>query len=139
MIGSRTNAATPSWCILVGWSLRSKVIGQEDHGLNFGATGSVAYTSRSARFRSLLSSSSNEYSDWIASTYHFVDRNGSVRVNVDEVVVLAVIQFTDDLVPNGRHLLVQHTYGKRDVSSFLIQQGKGEIGEESSSSSTTAW
>src|SRR3954467_4190653 len=40
--------------MLVGWSLRSKVIGQEDHGLNFGATGSTAYTSRSAHFRSLL-------------------------------------------------------------------------------------
>src|SRR5512141_1545521 len=40
--------------MLVGWSLRSKVIGQEDHGLNFGATGSNAYTSLSARFRSLL-------------------------------------------------------------------------------------
>src|SRR3954467_14854410 len=40
--------------MLVGWSLRSKVIGQEDHGLNFGATGSSAYTSRNARFRSLL-------------------------------------------------------------------------------------
>src|SRR4051812_40592894 len=40
--------------MLVGWSLRSKVIGQEDHGLNFGATGSIAYTSRRARFRSLL-------------------------------------------------------------------------------------
>ena len=64
-----------------------------------------------------------------ASTYHFVDRNGSVRVNVDEVVVLAVIQFTDDLVPNGRHLRVQHTYGKRDVSSFLIQQGKERLME----------
>src|SRR3954467_10694201 len=40
--------------MLVGWSLRSKVIRQEDHGLNFGATGSIAYTSLSARFRSLL-------------------------------------------------------------------------------------
>src|SRR3954463_9010802 len=40
--------------MLVGWSLRSKVIGQEDHGLNFGATGSIAYTSRNAHFRSLL-------------------------------------------------------------------------------------
>src|SRR4051812_30554004 len=40
--------------MLVGCSLRSKVIGQEDHGLNFGATGSIAYTSRSARFCSLL-------------------------------------------------------------------------------------
>src|SRR3954464_15555858 len=40
--------------MLVGWSLRSKVIGQEDHGLNFGATGSIAYTSCSARLRSLL-------------------------------------------------------------------------------------
>ena len=38
----------------MGWSLRSKVIGQEDHGLNFGATGSNAYTSLNARFRSLL-------------------------------------------------------------------------------------
>src|SRR3954467_14981367 len=54
MIGSRTNAANPPWRMLVGWSLRSKVIGQEDHGLNFGATGSNAYTSLSARFRSLL-------------------------------------------------------------------------------------
>src|SRR3954462_12007049 len=54
MIGSRTNAANPPWGMLVGWSLRSKVIGQEDHGLNFGATGSNAYTSLSARFRSLL-------------------------------------------------------------------------------------
>src|SRR3954462_14534206 len=40
--------------MLVGWSLRSKVIGQEDHGLNFGATGSIAYMSLNARFRSLL-------------------------------------------------------------------------------------
>ena len=38
----------------MGWSLRLKVIGQEDHGLNFGATGSIGYTSLSARFRSLL-------------------------------------------------------------------------------------
>ena len=38
----------------MGWSLRSKVIGQEDYGLNFGATSSNAYTSLSARFRSLL-------------------------------------------------------------------------------------
>src|SRR3954462_7736105 len=54
MIGSKTNAMNPPWRILVGWSLRSKVIGQEDHGLNFGATGSNAYTSLNARFRSFL-------------------------------------------------------------------------------------
>src|SRR3954466_15312111 len=54
MIGSRTNAANSPWRMLVGWSLRSKVIEQEDHGLNFRATGSIAYTSLSARFRSLL-------------------------------------------------------------------------------------
>ena len=48
MVGSRTNAANPLWWMLVGWSLRSKVIGQEDHGLNFGATGSTAYTSLNA-------------------------------------------------------------------------------------------
>ena len=31
------------------------------------------------------------------------------------------------LAPNGRHLRVQHTYGWEDVSSFLIQQGEGEV------------
>ena len=30
------------------------------------------------------------------------------------------------LEPNGRHLRVQHMYGQRDVSSFLIQQGGKE-------------
>ena len=44
-------------------------------------------------------------------------------------VVLAVIQITDDRVPNGRHLRVQHTYGWEDVSSFLIQQGKERLME----------
>ena len=34
---------------------------------------------------------------------------------------------------------VQHTYGQRDVSSFLIQQREGEVEEDGSSSSTTAW
>ena len=38
-----------------------------------------------------------------------------------------MIQFTDDQAPNGRHLCVQHTYGWEDVSSFLIQQGEGEV------------
>src|SRR3954468_23215411 len=40
--------------MLVGWSLRSKVIGQEDNGFNFGATGSIAYTPLNACFRYLL-------------------------------------------------------------------------------------
>ena len=43
------------------------------------------------------------------------------------------------LAPNGRHLRVQHTYGQRNVSSFLIQQGEEEVEEDGSSSSTTAW
>ena len=34
-----------------------------------------------------------------------------------------VIRITDVQVLNGQHLRVQHTYGQRDVSSFLIQQG----------------
>ena len=50
-------------------------------------------------------------------------------MNVDDGVVLAVIQITDDRVPNGRHLRVQHTYGWEDVSSFLIQQGKERLME----------
>ena len=37
-----------------------------------------------------------------------------------------MIQITDDRAPNGRHLRVQHTYGQRDISSFLIQQGGKE-------------
>ena len=52
-----------------------------------------------------------------------VDHEWKRSENGDDGVVLAVIQITDDQVPNGRHLRVQHTYGQRDVSSFLIQQG----------------
>ena len=48
-------------------------------------------------------------------------------MNGDDGVVLAVIQIADDQVPNGQHLRVQHTYGWEDVSSFLIQQGEGEV------------
>ena len=40
-----------------------------------------------------------------------------------------MIQITDDLAPNGRHLRVQHTYGWEDVSSFLIQQGEERLME----------
>src|SRR3954451_13024860 len=59
--------------------------------------------------------------------------------NGDDVVVLVVIRITDDQVLNGQHLRVQHTYGTIDVSSFLIQQGEGEVEEEDSNGSTTAW
>ena len=45
-------------------------------------------------------------------------------MNVDDGVVLAVIQITDDQVPNRQHLRIQHTYGADDVSYFLIQQGE---------------
>ena len=37
--------------------------------------------------------------------------SGSVQVNGVDGVVLVMIQITDDRVPNGRHLRVQHTYG----------------------------
>ena len=47
-------------------------------------------------------------------------------MNEVDGVVLVVIQITDDQVPNGRHLRVQHTCGADDVSSFLIQQSFGE-------------
>ena len=40
------------------------------------------------------------------------------------------MQITDDLAPNGRHLRVQHTYGWKDVSFNLIQQGEGEVDED---------
>ena len=64
---------------------------------------------------------------------------GSIQENGVEGVVLVVIQITDGQVLNGQHLRVQHTYGTGDVSSFLIQQGEGEVEEEGSSSSTTTW
>ena len=41
-----------------------------------------------------------------------------------------MIQITDDQVLNGQHLRVQHTYGTDGVSSFLIQQGGGEVDED---------
>ena len=50
-----------------------------------------------------------------------VDRERKHSENGDDGVVLAVIQITDDQVPNGRHLHVQHTYGADDIFSFLIQ------------------
>jgi len=65
--------------------------------------------------------------------------SGSVQENGDDGVVLAMIQITDDQVPNGQHLRVQHTYGADGISSFLIQQREGEVEEEGSISSTTAW
>src|SRR3954467_6783402 len=40
--------------MLVGLALRSKAVGQEDHGLNFGPTGSSADTAWSGRFCALL-------------------------------------------------------------------------------------
>src|SRR3954464_957656 len=75
----------------------------------------------------------------IASTYHLQIACGSVQGDGDDVVVLVVIRITDDQVLNGQHLRVQHTYGTSDVSSFLIQQGEGEVEVEDSNGSTTAW
>ena len=40
-------------------------------------------------------------------------------------VVLAVIQITDDRVPNGRHLHVQHTYGM-ERRLLLLDPARGE-------------
>ncbi|MBN7827843.1 hypothetical protein, partial [Bowmanella dokdonensis] len=45
-------------------------------------------------------------------------------MNVDDGVVLAVIQITDDRVPNGRHLRVQHTYGAARL--LLLDPARGE-------------
>ena len=45
-----------------------------------------------------------------ASTYPCRSLSGSIQVNGVDGVVLVVIQITDDLVPNGQHLRVQHTY-----------------------------
>ena len=42
-------------------------------------------------------------------------------------VVLAVIQITDDRVPNGRHLRVQHTYGAAMSPPSSSSKGEGEV------------
>ena len=68
-----------------------------------------------------MSSSNNEREECIDIPLYIA--SGSVQENEVEGVVLAVIQITDDQVPNGQHLRVQHTYGWEDVSSNLIQQG----------------
>ena len=46
-------------------------------------------------------------------------------MNVDDGVVLAVIQITDDLVLNGQHLRIQHTYdwGRR---LLLLDPARGK-------------
>ena len=87
----------------------------------------VGERSRNSKFsyvspRSIYGETSNEGKE-SASTYPSRSLSGSVQWNGVDGVVLAVIQITDDLVPNGHHLRVQHTYGADDVSSFLIQQG----------------
>ena len=88
----------------------------------------IGERSRNSKFsyvspRSIYGETSNEGKE-SASTYPCRSLSGSVQVNGVDGVVLVVIQITDDQVPNGQHLRVQHTYGADDVSSFLIQQGE---------------
>src|SRR4051812_6333952 len=59
--------------------------------------------------RSIYGETSNEGKE-SASTYPCRSLSGSVQVNGVDGVVLVVLQITDDQVPNGRHLRVQHTY-----------------------------
>ena len=50
-------------------------------------------------------------------------------MNVDDGVVLAMIQITDDRVPNGRHLQVLHTFGSV-TSSPSRSSKRGEVVDE---------
>ena len=70
-----------------------------------------------------MSSSSNESWERDCIYIPLCRSRGSVQKNGVEVVVLVVILSPEILAPNGRHLHVQHTYGQRNVSSVLIQQG----------------
>ena len=77
--------------------------------------GIVGERSRNSKFsyvspRSIYGETSNEGKE-SASTYPCRSLSGSVQVNGVDGVVLVVIQITDDQVPKGRHLRVQHTYG----------------------------
>ena len=49
-------------------------------------------------------------------------------MNGGDGVVLVVIQITDDLAPNGRHLRVQHTYGwRRRLLLLDLARGKERL------------
>jgi len=59
--------------------------------------------------RSIYEETSNEGKE-SASTYPCRSLSRSVEVNEVDGVVLVVIQITDDQVPKGPHLRIQHTY-----------------------------
>ena len=87
---------------------------------------SVGERSRNSKFsyaspRSIYGETSNEGKE-SASTYPCRSLSGSVQVNGVDGVVLVVIQITDDQVPNGQHLRVQHTFSSVTSLAFLIQQ-----------------
>ena len=98
----------------------------------------VGERSRNSKFsyvspRSIYGETSNEGKE-SASTYPCRSLSGSVQVNGVDGVVLVVIQITDDQVPNGRHLRVQHTF-----SSMTSLELRSSRVLRESFVSTTAW
>ena len=84
------------------------------NGRGEGKGGAVGEHSRNSKFsyvspRSIYGETSNEGKE-SASTYPCRLLSGSVQENGVDGVVLVVIQSPEILVPNGRHLCVQHTY-----------------------------
>src|SRR3954470_14748925 len=87
---------------------------QRIYAIDLAHDATVGERSRNLKFsyvspRSIYGETSNEGKE-SASTYPCRSLSGSVQVNGVDGVVLAVILITDDQVPNGRHLRVQHTY-----------------------------
>ena len=87
---------------------------QRIYAIDLAHDATVGERSRNSKFsyvspRSIYGETSNEGKE-SASTYPCRSLSGSVQVNGVDGVVLVVIQITDDLVPNGQHLRVQHTY-----------------------------
>ena len=82
------------------------------HGLDHGIA--IGYRSIILKFSYAHQDASMEYTsnEWKGVHLHtLVDRERKRSKNGDDVVEHDVIRITDDRVPNGRHLRVQHTYG----------------------------
>src|SRR3954466_1736158 len=116
---------TTTLCSTRAWNLRNRP----------SSDATVGERSRNSKFsygspRSIYGETCNEGKE-SSSTYPCRALSGSVQVNGVDGVVLAVIQITDDQVPNGRHLRVQHTYSPMTSPMPYPARREGEVEEDS--------
>ena len=101
--------SVPAVAVHLSWSEELKVMAHLDH-----LRGRVAYVGERNNFkiflrtRKIMVMHSNERGE--SNLHTLVDRvQKRSRERIDGVI-LVVIQITDDLAPNGRHLRVMHTF-----------------------------